>query len=382
VKPQSKSYILVAFLALTLPFSLHSQAASPDANPGSAVPVASPQAPDEATRKITDLVHAGKYSEAQKLTEGLLIAYPNDQRLIKAKALIEKLLAPGGSDSAAPASNQPTQPTSDASARQLSGMDKVEYNTLLELARQAQQQTDSEQQRASLMQFMGRSSAFLQKHPEQMLLWQLRAASAIGLNDAMAGYEAGQRLIASGAADSTDPNLQRLMAQLNSRGWLDKQKAEDDSRYGGVLGTWKVACSSDGTPDNDGNEIVFVKSDAGHIEGYFLFKSAGHKESTPLMRGAIGASGEISWELYLHTIANKDGKVLDTEEPGGRYFEFNSIPGKALYPSGWQPPIDYVISPDKRAMTMKWPLQTANVKKNADYISQHPVIWTFEKVSD
>jgi hypothetical protein len=33
-------------------------------------------------------------------------------------------------------------------------------------------------------------------------------------------------------------------------------------------------------------------------------------------------------------------------------------------------------------MTMKWPLQTTNVKRNADYISQHPVIWVFEKISD
>jgi hypothetical protein len=152
--------------------------------------------------------------------------------------------------------------------------------------------------------------------------------------------------------------------------------------YGGVLGTWKVACSTDGTPDNDGNEIVFVKSDSGHIEGYFLFKSVGHKQPKPNIRGTIDASGEISWELYLKTIANKNGKALDSEIPGGLYFEFNSIPGKPLYPSGWQPPIDYVLSPDKRTMTMKWPQQTANVKKNADYISQHPVIWSFEKISD
>src|ERR1700723_234682 len=338
------------------------------------------QAPEEATKKLTELVHARKYAEAQQLTAGLLIAYPNDQRLVKAKALIEKMLATGGQG--APDSTQPVQSAASPNPMQLTGMDKVEYNTLLELARQAQQQADPEQQKASLGQFMGRSSAFLQKHPDQMLLWQLRAASAISLNDAMGGYEAGQRLIASGAADSNDPNLQRLLAQLNGRGWLDKQKAEDDGKYGGVLGTWKVACSTDGTPDKDGNEIVFVKSDAGHIEGYFLYKSVGHKQPKPNMRGTIGATGEISWELYLKTIAIKDGKSLDPESPGGMYFEFNSILGKALYPSGWQPPIDYVISPDRGTMRMTWPQQTADVRKNADYISQHPVIWTFEKISD
>ena len=381
IKP-SKLFILG--LALTLMFlPLHSQtanSAAANATPTTAAPVG--QAPDEMTKKITELVHAGKYTEAQQLTTGLLVAYPNDQRLVKAKAVIEKLLAPGGSTNAAPTNSQPAQPAASANAEKLTGMDKVEYNTLLELARQAQQQTDPEQQRVSLGQFMGRSSAFLQKHSDQMLLWQLRAASAISLNDAMAGYEAGQRLIAAGAVDSNDPALQRLLAQLNSRGWLDKQKAENDNKFGGVLGTWKVSCSADGTPDNDGNKEVFVKSDSGNIEGYFLFQSVGHKEPKPNMRGTVGVSGEISWELYLHTISTKNGKNLDPQDPGGRYFEHNSIDGKALYPSGWQPPIDYVISPDKRGMTMKWPLQTANVKKNADYISQHPVIWTFEKISD
>jgi len=35
----------------------------------------------------------------------------------------------------------------------------------------------------------------LQKHPDQILLWQLRAASAITLNEPMAGYQAGEKLI-------------------------------------------------------------------------------------------------------------------------------------------------------------------------------------------
>jgi hypothetical protein len=60
------------------------------------------------------------------LTTGLLVAYPNDQRLIKAKALIEKLLAPGGSTSVAPTNSQPAQPSANANAEQLTGMDKVD----------------------------------------------------------------------------------------------------------------------------------------------------------------------------------------------------------------------------------------------------------------
>jgi hypothetical protein len=217
------------FLVLTSfpPVQAQTAANVPGGSNATATPAPTARAPDEMTKKIAELVHAGKYPEAQQLTTGLLVAYPNDQRLIKAKALIEKLLSPAGSASATPSSSQPARPALNASAAQLSGMDKVEYNSLIELARQAQQTTDLEQQNALLKQFMDKSHAFLLKHPDQMLLWQLRAASAISLNDPMAGYEAGQKLIAAGAADSGDPNLQRLLAQLNSKGWLDKQKAEE-----------------------------------------------------------------------------------------------------------------------------------------------------------
>src|SRR5258708_11447105 len=98
-------------------------------------------------------------------------------------------------------------------------MDKVDYNALIELARQAQQTTDLEQQTTLLKQFMKDSDSFLQQHPNEMLLWQLRAASAISLNDPIAGYVAGQKLLATGAADSNEPNLQRLLAQLKNQGW-------------------------------------------------------------------------------------------------------------------------------------------------------------------
>ncbi|MGB8583121.1 MAG: thioredoxin domain-containing protein [Candidatus Sulfotelmatobacter sp.] len=226
----SKWFGLGLSLVLVLLSPLHAQtAASAHVETGAAAATPAPVglAPDDATAKLTELVHAGKYAEAQQLTAGLLIAYPNDQRLIKAEALIDKLLSPAGSTNATPGNAQPSQPPANANAGQLTGMDKVEYNSLIELARQARQTTDLAEQTKLLKQFMDRTSVFLQKHPDQMQLWQLRAVSAIILNDPMAGYDAGQRLIASGAADSTDPNLERLLAQLNNKGWLDKQAAEE-----------------------------------------------------------------------------------------------------------------------------------------------------------
>jgi len=204
------------------------QTAPSGSNAAPGAPAAA-QASEEMTKKITDLVNAGKYAEAQQLTTGLLVAYPNDQRLIQSKSLLEKLLAPASSTVATPAlaSNiPPVQPAANAPATQLTGMDKVEYDSLIELGREAQQTTDLDEQKKLLLQFMNNSRAFLQKHPDEMLLWQLRAAGAITLDDALAGYEAGQKLLAAGAADEGDSNLGRLLAQLNLKGWMDTQFLE------------------------------------------------------------------------------------------------------------------------------------------------------------
>jgi hypothetical protein len=222
---------LISF-GVALPLLGFSQTSSPSdtqAAPTNITPAG--QAPDEVMKKLSDLIRAGKYTEAQQLTTGLLMAYPNDQRLIKAKALLDKALA-SSSESAEPATsshpltNGASHEPINTNSEQLTGMDKVDYNALIELARQAQQTTDLEQQKASLCQFMEQSSPFLHKHPNETLLWQLRAASAISLNQPMAGFEAGQQLLAAGGADSSDADLQRLLAQLRNKGWLDRQQVE------------------------------------------------------------------------------------------------------------------------------------------------------------
>lgn len=229
----STSFIPEVILVLSCLQFLHAQTpatASPANSSATATPSPAGQAPDEMTKKITDLVHAEKYAEAQKLTEGLLVAYPDDQRLIKAKELIAKILAPVNSTTAVPSGSLPAQYSAMADAEQLTGMDKVDYNALIELARQAQTNTDLEQQTRLLRQFMTDSGLFLQRHPNEMLLWQLRAASAISLNDLVEGYDAGQRLIALGASDSNDSNMQHLLAQLKNKGWLDKKTLVDFQR--------------------------------------------------------------------------------------------------------------------------------------------------------
>jgi hypothetical protein len=133
-------------------------------------------------------------------------------------------------------------------------MERVDYDALIELGRQAQQNTDLEQQKALLKKFMDESKPFLQKHPDEMLVWQLRAASAISLNDPLAGYEAGQRLL---AADSNDPNLRRLLAQLKNKDWLDKQRAENAEEQKNTI---SVTFTGEGMARHSGRDVQFILS--------------------------------------------------------------------------------------------------------------------------
>jgi hypothetical protein len=220
--------LLLALLTFPLLDAQTPTTTLPDTN--ATAPKATPagQAPDDVMKKLSDVVHAGKYAEAQQTVAALLILYPDDQRLIKAKTLLDKSLASAGSASPTRGSFPPSNgaanvpAATDTTATQLTGIDKVEYNALIELARQARQDTDLEQQKASLKQFMKDSDLFLQKYPNEILLWQLRAISAISLNDIVAGYDAGQKLLAMGATDSSDPANLAILVQLKNKGWLDK----------------------------------------------------------------------------------------------------------------------------------------------------------------
>src|SRR5579859_2515239 len=138
---------------------LHAQTVGNAPAPNSA---SAAQAPDDMTAKITTLVNAGKYAEAQQLTTGLLVAYPDDQRLIKTKALLEKMLAAPAAPGAKPEHPQ-GQALASENAPLLTGADKLDYNALIERARDAHQTTDPEQQKAYLQRFMADSTLFLDR---------------------------------------------------------------------------------------------------------------------------------------------------------------------------------------------------------------------------
>ncbi len=288
----SASGILGLLFALMFILPLHAQTAfgppgtttttSANTPPGS-------QAPDDVLKKLSDLVHAGKYAEAQRSVNALLTLYPGDKRLIKAKALLDKSFA----------SSKPTDPAASASDTQLAGMDRVDYSALVVLARQAQQTDDLSEQKRLLHQFMDQSVVFLQKHPDHALLWQLRAASAISLDQPMAGYEAGQKLLTMGAADNNDADLLQLLGQLKNKGWLSKQRAEEaetHAKLDWILGTWGVR--------EFGYNYEFSRSGL-FIEGYYIRPdgvNAAKLGFKPAFKATILASGEVGWERMPNNV--------------------------------------------------------------------------------
>ena len=250
------------------------------------------QAPAEVLKKLSDLIHAGKYADAQQLATGLLLAYPDDQRLITAKALLDKAVSSPQAAGTGASANQPASsvapPAPGANATPLTGMDKVEYNSLIELARQAQQTTDLGQQKVLLQKFMTESRPFAEQHQNDILVWQLRAAAALSLNEPIEGYEAGQELLSAGAADSNDPNLQHLMAQLNLAGWLDHKKAEFKEQQKGfewLLGTWTATWDWWWGEIHGRDQEQFVATDSG-IDGYII-GGDGVRNAEPDFRGKM-----------------------------------------------------------------------------------------------
>ena len=147
------------------------------------------------------------------------------------------------------------------------------------------------------------SAPFLQKHPDQMLLWQFRVVSAISLDEPMKGYKAGQRLIAAGAADSTDPALQQLLGQLKNKGWLDKADATIRAKIDFPFRTWDLSsdCTNPQgeliahgkrsivTVPKSGSLIEINEVSGDIVEGLF-----------PYLRATVDDTGGLRWEGYTY----------------------------------------------------------------------------------
>src|ERR1700730_17355387 len=123
-----KSYVLGWLVAMIFLAPLHAQTVASETSAAPANPAPAGHAPDDVMKELSDLVHAGKYVEAQGLTAGLLLAYPTDQRLLKAKTLLYKNIAslkpeyPSGSGNPPVRDVASSQLAGNTNAEQLTGM--------------------------------------------------------------------------------------------------------------------------------------------------------------------------------------------------------------------------------------------------------------------
>ena len=183
--------------------------------PAASAPATAGSIPDSQINKFNNYVAGGNIAEANKLADALASFYPDDPRLPGLKA---KLNTPATSQPSSPEASVPVVPA------QPTGMDRVAYNATMLLVQQAQQATDPDTRKATLERFLRESAPLTKKYPGMMQLWQTRAAVALQLDDVRTGAEAGANLLKLGAADSQDPALQQLLAQLQLKGWLDPDK--------------------------------------------------------------------------------------------------------------------------------------------------------------
>lgn len=159
---------------------------------------------DSWRREIETLVQGEKYDEALRSVDALLKQYPDDSTLQRYRVSLAKLV----------------KPASSAASEALSGRDRLELDTLLVIASDAESISEAATREKQLAEFLERSSDFVKRHPGQFQVWLLRAAAALELDRSQAGWESGQRLIALGALESEDGKVRQIMARLNLKKWL------------------------------------------------------------------------------------------------------------------------------------------------------------------
>jgi hypothetical protein len=137
---------------------------------------------------------------------------------------LEKLAAviEGGNNGGQPVIATPgiTPPNEPSEADELKGEDRLKYETLLSMLDDADKATDLDALHKILGDFMDKSDDFLKSHPNLVHLWVARAAIAMELNRIYDGCEAGRKLAGMGLENSDDPGIQKVMVELNQKGWL------------------------------------------------------------------------------------------------------------------------------------------------------------------
>jgi formylglycine-generating enzyme required for sulfatase activity len=177
------------------------------------------------------LFKEGKTNEAKGFIEIALAKVPAAK-----KSQLEALAA--AIESGNPSQQKFAPSSAPSQVDQLQGDDRLKYETLLSMLSDADKSTDLDQRHKVLEKFLNESSGFLTNYPHMAHLWVARVAVAVELNRVHDGWKAGQKIKALGLENSNDPRVQKVIIQLNEKGWL----TESDPYLGPTEGkNWTIS---------------------------------------------------------------------------------------------------------------------------------------------
>jgi FKBP-type peptidyl-prolyl cis-trans isomerase FkpA len=101
-------------------------------------------------------------------------------------------------------------------------------NIIIEEAQRASSLNERQQ---LLREFLERSAELVKDSPESTRIWFLRAVVALELSEGQAGWEAGHALLQRGLGSSENPKVQKLMAALERKKWLEDVPSTAAGQY-------------------------------------------------------------------------------------------------------------------------------------------------------
>jgi len=117
---------------------------------------------------------------------------------------------------AAAAVQKPAAASADALPKEA----RRKFEVLVMIAQDADKAQYQQERVKLLNELMAKNTEFVSEYPDNKDAWLMRAAVAIELDYPGIGWQAGKKLKALGLADSDDPKVGKVMAQLERKGWL------------------------------------------------------------------------------------------------------------------------------------------------------------------
>jgi formylglycine-generating enzyme required for sulfatase activity len=142
-------------------------------------------------------------------------------------------------DSAAPNTRAATgsavaQPAAPDSTPTISSAQRRQFNVLMLVMDDADKASSIPDRQQLLGEFMDKSAGYVQDFPDDKRVWLLRALTCVELNRVDDGIMAARAIERLGLVDSEDPKVERLVANLDRKGWF-KAKTLEEAGLGAKL---------------------------------------------------------------------------------------------------------------------------------------------------